>query len=50
MAKAKPKYKRLGIPYPLESTPLLTRAELEHAVEVARPFAADVRGAGETAL
>jgi pyruvate formate lyase activating enzyme len=43
-----PKYRRLGIPYLLESTPLMTQAQLEHAVDVARPFALDVRGVGET--
>jgi len=43
-----PKYRRLGMSCPLESTPLMTQAELEHAVEVARPFASDVRGVGET--
>lgn len=43
-----PKYRRLGLDYPMESTPLLTSAQLDCAVAIARAYAPEVIGLGAT--
>lgn len=44
----KPKYRRLDLPYALETAPLLTAAAMEHACAIAREYFPAARGSGAT--